>query len=39
MIEKLKERWDVKSNAQVFMILVVFAITGNNHCIDQMAGF
>ncbi len=28
MIDKLKERWDVKSNAQVFVILLVFAITG-----------
>ena len=28
MINNLKERWGVKSNAQVFMILVVFAITG-----------
>ena len=29
MIEKLKQRWIIKSNFQVFIILVVFAITGS----------
>lgn len=29
MIEKLKQRWNIKSNFQVFIILVVFAITGS----------
>ena len=29
MFEKLKQRWNIKSNSQVFIILVVFAITGS----------
>jgi hypothetical protein len=29
MIEKLKQRWNIKSNFQVFIILVVFSITGS----------
>ncbi len=29
MIEKLKKRWGAKSNLQVFLILLVFAITGS----------
>jgi hypothetical protein len=29
MIEKLKQRWNIKSNFQVIIILVVFAITGS----------
>jgi predicted ABC-type sugar transport system permease subunit len=28
MLEKLKQRWNIKSNFQVIVILVVFAITG-----------
>lgn len=28
MIHKLKERWNVSSNVQLFLIFVVFAITG-----------
>jgi hypothetical protein len=28
MLEKLKRRWNIKSNFQVIVILVVFAITG-----------
>ena len=29
MIGKLKQRWNIKSNFQVIIILVVFAITGS----------
>jgi ferrochelatase len=29
MLEKLKQRWNIKSNFQVIIILVVFAITGS----------
>lgn len=29
MLGKLKQRWNIKSNFQVFIILVVFAITGS----------
>ncbi len=29
MIGKLKQRWNIQSNFQVFIILVVFAITGS----------
>jgi len=29
MFEKLKKRWDIKSNFQVIIILIVFAITGS----------
>jgi hypothetical protein len=29
MWEKLKQRWNVKSNVQVIIILVVFALTGS----------
>ena len=29
MIKKLKERWGIKSNFQIFIICVVFAITGS----------
>ena len=29
MISKLKKRWGVKSNLQIFLIFVVFAITGS----------
>jgi hypothetical protein len=30
MFEKLKERWNITSNFQVVVILVVFAITGSS---------
>ena len=30
MFEKLKKRWDITSNFQVVVILVVFAITGSS---------
>lgn len=30
MFEKLKKRWQVKSNLQLVIILVVFAITGSS---------
>ena len=29
MIEKLKQRWNIQSNFQVFIILLVFTITGS----------
>jgi len=29
MIEKLKAKWNIESNFQVIMILIVFAITGS----------
>ncbi len=29
MFEKLKKRWNIQSNFQVVIILVVFAITGS----------
>ena len=29
MFEKLKKRWNIKSNFQVIIILIVFAITGS----------
>ena len=29
MFQKLKERWGVRSNVQLFIIFVVFAITGS----------
>ena len=29
MFEKLKKRWNIKSNFQVVIILIVFAITGS----------
>src|SRR5690606_5485018 len=29
MFEKLKRRWDVKSNFQIILILLVFSITGS----------
>jgi len=29
MLEKLKQRWNIQSNFQVIIILVVFAITGS----------
>lgn len=29
MLGKLKQRWNIKSNFQVIIILVVFAITGS----------
>ncbi len=29
MFERLKEKWDVKSNFQLLIILVVFSITGS----------
>ena len=30
MLERLKQRWNIKSNYQVIVILVVFAITGTS---------
>ena len=29
MLEKLKQRWNIQSNFQVIIILIVFAITGS----------
>lgn len=29
-MKKLKERWELKSNGQVFMVFLVFAITGSS---------
>jgi len=29
MIEKLKKRWDISSNIQLVLILIVFSITGS----------
>jgi hypothetical protein len=29
MLERLKEKWNIKSNFQILMILVVFSITGS----------
>ena len=29
MFEKLKKRWNIESNTQVLVILVVFAVTGS----------
>ncbi|ETN95413.1 hypothetical protein SAMN04487906_2510 [Zhouia amylolytica] len=29
-MEKLKQRWNIKSNIQLFVILLVFAITGSS---------
>jgi len=30
MIERFKERWDIKSNFQLAVILVVFSVTGSS---------
>jgi hypothetical protein len=30
MLNKLKQRWDVKSNLQLFIILFVFSISGSS---------
>ncbi len=30
IIEKMKQRWQVKSGLQVFLILIVFALTGSS---------
>jgi hypothetical protein len=29
-LKKLKERWNIKTNAQLFIIFLVFAITGSS---------
>lgn len=39
MLEKLKKRWDLKSNIQIIIVLVVFAITGSTTLYAKKAIF
>lgn len=35
MLEKLKARWEIQSNFQLVLILIVFAITGSSTALIQ----
>lgn len=39
MIKKLKERWEVKNNLQIILILIVFSITGSASIVVKKAVF
>ena len=39
MLKKIKDRWNVKSNFQLLLILIVFSITGSATLVVRKAAF
>ena len=39
MFKKLKEKWDIKSNLQLVLILIIFSVTGSATLVVRKAVF